>query len=177
MGVQGAHDSLSCIFCIQLFPWLSLYASQLHVLSQSFWELKLAKLRRPFHTYLWTTLGRRWQRLIKSEEHVVEEFKLEISRHQPDLVKLYQKIRGLRVPLVEPQPPNVRSPLFLGKFSQHLFSIPPQYSQAFGREGLWLTLTYYAEECVNTCGPTLVACEFVCCLFLFKDPTRSKHLP
>lgn len=67
--------------------------------------LKLLRLDPPYR--LFGPSGFRWQRLIDAEEQAQNGLSSEISEHQSDLAKVSMNIRGLRVPLVEPQPPKV----------------------------------------------------------------------
>lgn len=49
----------------------------------------------------------RWKRLIGAEEKILAGLAFDASRQNSAMAKLAMEIRGLRVPLIEPQPPPV----------------------------------------------------------------------
>ncbi|CAM9213181.1 unnamed protein product [Ectocarpus sp. 12 AP-2014] len=49
----------------------------------------------------------RWKDLVEGEEIALAGLAFDASRQQAGMAKMAMEIRGLRVPLIEPQPPSV----------------------------------------------------------------------
>lgn len=49
----------------------------------------------------------RWKDLVEGEEMALAGLAFDASRQQAGMAKMAMEIRGLRVPLIEPQPPSV----------------------------------------------------------------------
>lgn len=66
-----------------------------------------ARLRLSVPVHFSFSGKQRWKHLIIAEETLLAGLASDSSRQQSEMAKMAMEIRGLRVPLIEPQPPSV----------------------------------------------------------------------